>query len=160
MSKAFAGHADVTQFRSMVGKTSTLSPKLKAQLRKEFRTIGGRVVADIQNVVRRPPMEQGTSGAAGTGLREDLASNVKMTLSTGANAGIVIAERMNDQAHPRGLAVGYGKMDGWRHPIFGTDVWVQQKGRPYFKPVIDKRRGEVNIAVRRAMVNAAKQALT
>lgn len=150
---ALGGRADVAQFSRLAGKTSRLAPAIKRNLRNELRGVGQHVVTDIQRTVRETP----GSGGAGpsTGLREDIAAGVKLTISTGAHPGIVIREATNNQTHPRGLVVGYGKPGGWRHPIFGTDTWVAQKGRPYLVPVIKTHQGEATIAVHRALQKAA-----
>jgi len=41
------------------------------------------------------------------------------------------------------LAKQYDAENGWRHPVFGTDVWVQQLGTEYFKKVIERAGPEV-----------------
>lgn len=47
---------------------------------------------------------------------------------------------------------------GWRHRVYGRDVWVTQIGKPhYFDDPLIKRRAEFKRAVRRAMKDTARR---
>lgn len=153
---AIVGKVDVDMFRVLAGKSSALPPKLKAALRKRIRAAAQVAAQDAKNHALLPPESQGKSGKS-TGLRQEIADGIKVTLMTGNTAGVVIRETASSAAHPRSVVVGYGALKGWRHPRFGDkSEWFPQKGRVYFGPVIAKHRNQVSAAVRQAMVEAAQ----
>lgn len=47
---------------------------------------------------------------------------------------------------------------GWRHPVYGTDRWVTQLGKPnYFDDPLKRRHGEFRRAVLEAMEDTARR---
>lgn len=150
MPRSLSGHAQTEAFRQLAGKTSNLPPKLKAALRKRIRDAAQVAAADAQNTVRNAP----TKGSQSTGLREDIARGIKVTVATGQTAGVVIRSTTNNQAHPGSVVKAFDRASGWRHRVFGNDVWAPQEGHPYFASVISKHRDAVTKAVLHAMSEA------
>lgn len=146
------GRADTVQFRALAGKTSKLDANLKRALRKRLREAAAPAVAAAKQAVLNAP----TTGDVSTGLRQDIADGIKVSLLTGNTAGVAIKSGANTAAHPHSVVRAFDSAKGWRHPVYGNDVWVDQPGHPYFVAVISKFRAEVTKAVEQAMTDAAK----
>ena len=54
------------------------------------------------------------------------------------------------------LAAAWEARGGWRHPVFGGDVWVHQQGRPYFLSSVAKGQDKVRTSVEAAMREAVE----
>jgi len=141
---------DTAQFRALFGKTSQVDKKLKTALRKNIREVTKAIVKDVQAEVLKPPTYKSAANTKSTGLRKNIAANVKVKINTGAKPGVTIVSS--------GLmARGYDGTRRWRHPVFGNfDVWTSQFGRPYFRNVIEPRKDEVRKAVADAMEEALR----
>ena len=151
MSRSLSGHAQVESFRTLAGKSSRLDPKLRAAMRRRIRAAAMVAAAASKQAVLDAPVK-GTSGS--TGLRQEIAAGIAVSLLTGNRAGVVIRSGANSQAHPRSVVKAFDKAKGWRHPAWGTDTWVQQQGHPYFASVISRYRDQVTRAVVAAMQEA------
>lgn len=147
------GRADTASFRALAGKTSKLAPALKRELRKQIKAAADKAAEDARQTVLNAPVK----GDESTGLRQDIAAGIKVTLLTGKTAGVVIKSGAGNQAHPASVVKAFDNAKGWRHPEWGNrDFWVRQPGHPYFRSVISKHRPEVTAAVEQAMTDAAK----
>lgn len=169
---------DAPQFTSLFGKSSQVDAKLRAALRKRMRKAADEAAVAVRAEVLAAP----TSGGRGKsrGLRRGIAAGIKVRVSTGGKkVGIhIISTGSGLPPEMKPLVRAYNK-NRWRHPVFGQttthrasgargrllrrkvtkDVWVQQKGRPYFEAVIDKHQPAVQAAVLSAMEEAV-QSLT
>jgi len=147
-------HADTTEFKRLFDKSSQVDKKLMTALRRNIRVAGERA-ADAS---RR---EVDSGGPSKTGLRMGIAAGIKVKVMTGARAGVTIVASSAQMPAGKGSLVraweiGGGSAKGWRHPVFGKDVWVTQKGHPYFAKTIFDRRNDVRAAVEKAMEEAAR----
>lgn len=71
------------------------------------------------------------------------------------SAGVFL--RVNSARAPHARAYeGLGRRANrfFRHPVFGSDVWVDEATRPFIVPAVDDTRGDANAAAV-AAVNAA-----
>lgn len=146
------GRADTAQFKALVGKTSQLDAHLRRALRKRLREAATPAVAAAKQAVLNAP----TTGDVSTGLRQDIADGIKVSILTGNTAGVVIKSGAGNDLHPKSIVRAFDKAKGWRHPVYGNDVYVNQPGHPYFAAVISKFRADVTKAVEQAMTDAAK----
>jgi hypothetical protein len=154
VSKGLQGRVDAAQFRALAGKSSQLPAKLKRELRKEIRRAATPAADDAKSTVLQTPASGGNSGEH-TGLRQELADGIKVTLMTGKNAGVAIRSTgAGMDKGKRKLVRAYDKPGGWRHPVYQTGAWVQQLGRQYFGTRIATHKEQVAEAVRTAMKNA------
>jgi hypothetical protein len=144
----FALDTNVNDFHTLFARSSQVPEKLRAGLRKNIRT-AAQVAADAaKREVLQPPLHAGSSPRH-TGLRQQIADNIKVSVITSAGSpGVVIRSRGF-------LSRAYDAAKGWRHPVFGdTAIWATTYGRPYFRDVIGTYRGRVTKAVLDAMQDA------
>lgn len=90
-------------------------------------------------------------------LRENIASAAGATASGGAVKASLAFRVRAGQLPPsqRKLPRRWDSPAGWRHPVFGNrDIWVAQKGHPYFRSTINDRRGELDAGVQAAFETA------
>lgn len=156
---------------------------LKAKLRKQITEAGRPVLDEVKAAVRDLPVTsrggggkrrqqfnafraeeaarragKDTGAAIGRGLRKahglraSIASATKLQITAKGVRFVVQSAALppSQRTLPRHL----DSAKGWRHPVFGDrEVWVEQKGRPYFGATIKKRAP----AFRRAIVQAMNE---
>lgn len=88
------------------------------------------------------------------GLRQTVAAAVRVrALSRGVTIEVNYDRMPNNQ---RGLPNALNLKKGWRHPVFGNrDVWVFERGGPWFYEPLYKHVTHFNTAVRNAMTEAS-----
>jgi len=143
---AIVGKVNVDEFRRLAGKTSTLPATLKRELRASIRLAAERAADDSRQVI--------SGGASSTGLRLGIAAGIRVTVMTGNTAGIRISTAVSQMPDNKRKLVRAMDKPSFRHPIYGSDVWVEQPGRPYFASVIYKHRDDVAQEIQRAMQKA------
>jgi hypothetical protein len=149
------------QLRLLAARLNTAGPDLRKHVALGLRTAAKPVVAEIRATVKQDG--GGTRGAGAkaraahrlsrskskrataaksaekkSGLRATIAAATGSSVTTGPDR-INVTFRMRSSMLPpsqRTLGKRWNKTQGWRHPVFGHDVWVQQRGRPYFDVVI------------------------
>ncbi len=95
----------------------------------------------------------------GGGLRETVARALQIKFADkGPRAGVRL--RVDGTKLPDGQKGLPKYLDGqgrWRHPVFGrvADAWVEQKGQPWWRPVIEKHMA----GIRREVTEAAREAI-
>jgi hypothetical protein len=166
---------NVSEYRKLAkelrkaGKTD-----LRKQLRKQIADAGRPVLDDVKAAVRDMPVTSRGGGGAqrrrfnvarasterakasaarrGAGLRSTIASATKLQITAKGVRFVVQSSKL--PADQRTLPRHLDSEKGWRHPVFGDrDVWVTQKGRPYFGSTI-KRKAP---AFRKAIVDAMEK---
>lgn len=131
---------DTASFRELFARSSQVQPKLRAALRRRIRDAAKGLAGEVQSEV----------GGRGEGLRAGIAAGIKVDVMTGAaREGVRIRS-----TGP--LAQAWESSRGWRHPVFGHDVWVRQQGHPYFRRTIFEGRDKVREAVEAAMTEAVE----
>jgi hypothetical protein len=89
----------------------------------------------VKLAAQRAALEIPTSGTGHTGLRQALAKATQIRVVTGGK-NVVVRVWVNPARMPAGQQSLPGLMEGlgkWRHPVFGTDTWVDQASHPYFQ---------------------------
>jgi hypothetical protein len=93
-------------------------------------------------------------------LRESIAGASGSAVSAGARK-VELAFKVRASQLPasqRKLPRRWDQENGWRHPVFGNrNVWVTQRGHPYFRKTIFRSRDEVTSGVVTAMSTAAER---
>lgn len=86
----------------------------------------------------------------GGSLREAAARTVKLQITT---RGIRIISNSKDMPEKqRTLPKRLDSAKGWRHPVFGNrEVWVTEKGRPWFGDTIQKYAPDFRASISKAM---------
>lgn len=112
--------------------------------------------------VRANLMSMASAGVPvdGPPLRTAILKNMKADARlTGRSAGARL--RIRKKGMPRGFNNAPKRLNrkaGWRHKVWGRDVWVQQFGKPdYFDDATTRRRGEYRRAVIAAMNECARR---
>ena len=87
-------------------------------------------------------------------LRAAVAAAVKVAVRTsGQRAGVFVIAGKTSM--PRGFADAPRRLNarrGWRHPVFGSDVWERQLGKPgWFDDTLDRARPAALRAAQDAM---------
>lgn len=166
---------NVSAFRQLAkdlrkaGKTD-----LRKQLRTKIAEAGRPVLDDVKSAVRELPVTsrggggkqrltynvgratteraKASAGRRVAGLRATIARATKLQITAKGVRFVVQASQLPEDQ--RSLPRHLDSAKGWRHPVFGDrDVWVAQKGRPYFAATIRKKAP----AFRRAIVDAMEK---
>lgn len=120
-------------------------------MRKRIRNAGNIAVDKIRETLAMPSPDGGDNSGEG---RAALAAGTRTSLSFSAKrAGVKItttASRL--PAEHKGLLNVYNKAS-FRHPVYGTDKWVEQNGRPYFGKVIAKALNHEILAEMQAAID-------
>lgn len=151
--------AEVDQFQELFGKSSHVPAALRTALRRRIRDAGKVAAADSKRTVLQPPLQVSRHRSRSRGLRSGIAAGITVKVLTGnTQLGVAIATSGKHlAADQRPLIRDYDKAGGWRHVVFGNrEVWVRQRGRPYFRSVIPRHQPQVTTAVREAMADAVR----
>jgi hypothetical protein len=136
----------------LLREAKEFAPELAKATRKRLRDVAGEGVTDV----RRRLM--GRTFHHDTGLASGLAAGTKVSIRTGANtAGVsIVTTGTKLPAGKQPMVRAYNKRT-FRHPVFGNrNVWVTQRGRPYFGAVLDERKSSMLQAMEAALREAAE----
>ena len=165
---------DAKDFHDLLGKSSKVPKKLRAELRKQIKQA---VVASILPEARQ---RIGLSPARNqVGLRQGIASSIRVSLASSTNSAKVGVFLVTDgrnvppklsksgsvsgdpQARQK-LAVIFEKgqkkdysATTFRHPVFGDRrTWRTQARTPYMQVSIDAHATTIEVAIRKALRTA------
>lgn len=144
-----------------------LRKRLLAEMRVATRPVVGDVRASVMAVQSRGVRGGGGAGrgaswsathrrqVATRGLRRSIAAGVQLrTRLDGDRAGIrVRVDKSRLPGSERNLPRYLNSPKGWRHPLFGGDIWVRQTGQPWFVGPIRRRGAEVRAGVEKAVAS-------
>jgi len=132
--------------------------KLRRDLAKNLR----EALEPAKQEIRAGLMGMATAGlpTAGEPLRAAVLANLKAEARlTGRSTGARL--RIRKKGMPRGFANAPKRLNrqrGWRHQVFGRDVWVQQIGEPeYFDRPTRQHKARYRAAVRAVMEDTARR---
>jgi hypothetical protein len=135
----------------IVRAAKAFDANLAKSLRKRLREAAQVGQKDVQRRL------QGRSFHIDEGLARGLARGTTVSVRSGTrSAGVSI--RTSAKALPADKAPmvrAYNK-PSFRRRVYGRDVWVEQKGRPYFGAVLDEHKEDMRVAVETAISDAAK----
>jgi hypothetical protein len=152
------------------GQDKALRAELLAASRKAAAPIVADVRAAVQGIQVTGSVGGGTFARAkyakrkprgGHGLRSTIAAATGSRARVGGKyAGVQIVVNAKklppDQAS---LPWALDSPPGWRHPVFGQDVWVKQQGQPWFAVTIRRHQAAVQAQIGAAM-DATTEKLT
>ncbi|MFI6296704.1 hypothetical protein ACIBEJ_34300 [Nonomuraea sp. NPDC050790] len=157
--------------------------KLRKELLKSIRAGAKPALADTRRVVKTIPVVGARGGGRkareghqfdrskgdegkrrdrarrGAGLRDTVARSLRLVVKTGSRTPLVRIEvdasklPEDQRTLPRHL----DSKRGWRHPTFGREPWVDQRGRPWFAVTIRKHLPAMRTRVITAMNDIAKK---
>lgn len=126
----------------------------RGDLRRELQRAVSRnvepLVADVRAAARALP----SSGRYNTGLRNRIAGAVQF--EPRADRTSITVDRARMPAGKGGLPAAMDKTR-FRHPVFGTDRWVTQRSRPWFKRPIKAQEARLAAAVQAAVDRLAAE---
>lgn len=146
--------------------------ELRKKLRREIADAGRPVVAEVREAVLRLPVK-GTRGGGGAarrghavgrtrtprsaaaaaarehGLRRSVAAATSLSITARGIRIVVSGAKLPPQQ--RSLPRHMDSPKGWRHPVFGRDVWVHEQAGPWFASTIGRRAPVFRTAVLKAM---------
>lgn len=130
---------------------------LRRDLLREMREVGKPLVPVLQAAVRSLP--DVSPAAAAPPLRDAVARQITVgARMSGRYTGLKVT--VGTKRDPRGFRFAGRRMNsrrGWKHPVFGTDTWVEQQGRQWFEPPIVERQWEMQAAVMAAVEAMARR---
>lgn len=106
-------------------------------------------------------LSMGVSGLhhSDPGLRTSIAERVKVDVHLGNHPSVAI--RVSKTGMPRGFSNAPKRTNarkGWRHQVFGQDVWVSQRGKPgWFDDTIPKFQPAAERRAARALEKVAER---
>lgn len=132
--------------------------KLRRELTTNIRKALAPAVAEAKSSILS--MTSGGLAHDGPPLRAAIARQVKAQARvTGRSAGAKV--RVTKKGMPREFAWAARRTNrskGWRHPVYGTDTWVSQTGKPgWFDDPMQRNRAMYRKAVREAMAQSARR---
>lgn len=133
-----------------------------AGLRRELRAGLKAAVEPAAAAARASILSMGVGGLtrAVPSLRTVVAAAVKTEVRLGVKrAGIAVVVKKHSM--PRGFFNAPKRLNarkGWRHPVFGTDRWVSQRGKPgWFDDTLAKAKPAAVRAAKLAMDDVARR---
>lgn len=133
--------------------------QLRRDLIRELKKPLAPAVAEIKAGV----MSVGSGGlppADGEPLRPAVTRRIRAEVKLSGHAvGVRVRARRTEAVRGfRNAPKRLNSPKGWRHPVYGTDRWVVQIGKPhYFDEPLESRRGEFRSAVLQAMDDTARR---
>jgi hypothetical protein len=140
------------EFKRVADALRVVDTTLPAKFRKELKAAAKPLVAaakaNAKNIQVKTPDQRA--------LRRKVAAGVAVQVSTGRTARIRIVTKMTEPSMaviPRGLE----SSKGWRHPVFGHDIWVTQKPEQHwFMTAMQEGKSETMERIRKVIEEAAK----
>lgn len=131
------------------------------RLRRELSKALRKALEPAKQEIRAGLMGMGTGGipAEGPPLRTTVLRQLKVeTRLSGRRTGARI--RIRKRGMPRGFDNAPKRLNakkGWRHPVYGRDVWVQQVGEPdFFDRPTTANRARYRVAIRQVLRQHAR----
>lgn len=132
---------EYTSIRLLARAFGRMPPFLQAELKPQLR-LAGNVVAD-----------QAKANAAVFSKRIPPAISVSSRLTS--TGGVYVRVSSIKAPHARPIE-GSGGNTTFRHPVFGTDTWVEQPTHPFLFPAVRQKRPEVMALVASAVRTATR----
>lgn len=144
LARALAAEADGRHLRK----------ELAAGLRKAFEPARDEARAAVLSM----PSSLGSAGSEP--LRQSIARQVKVeAVLTGRTTGARV--KVTRRGMPRGFANAARRTQaagGWRHKVYGRDVWVTQRGKAgWFDDAMRRHHDDAAAAALEAMESAARR---
>jgi hypothetical protein len=125
MGEGFDFDIEAPDLRGLIQHVRDFEPRLATALRREFRQSGGEIIG-----AQREALGSGET-------RDQIAAGLRTRVTAGATRQSVSIASGGPTKGGASLAKVFERRT-FRHPVFGSEAWVDQPGRPYFnKPVKD-----------------------
>lgn len=130
---------DTSEWYTLKAELTKFDPTLTRSLRVAIRASGQEAVEAVKSELRAATPEGNPSGPG----RAALIAGTRMSISfskRSAGAKIVTSGSRLAGGHEALLKVY--NLASFRHPVFGTDSWVEEMGHPYFQKPIEESAGK------------------
>lgn len=135
----------------LLRKLKEINPKLATNLRRELRASG-------EDIIRGQQAELAQGGPSSTGTREEIGSGLKTRIVAGKTRQGIDIKTTGPKRDGFNMARIF-QAKFIRHPVFGSDTWVEQPGRPYFfKPATGELRDLMRNRINDVIADAVEQA--
>jgi hypothetical protein len=140
------------EFRLVADALREIDDTFPGKLRAAMRRSATPIIQDVRMAALALPARR----AKHTGLRARLAAGVGVQVGVGGNARMRFITKMppGQEELPRGEDSG---LRGWRHPVYGHDVWVHQRGGSWFRETIADQRPDIERRLQDVLDQAAEQ---
>jgi hypothetical protein len=131
---------------------------LRKELVADLRTAIAPGISEVQAKLRAIPHESGTRSSPPLGSY--LASKVKPQVRmSGRATGVAVRIARTPQLRGFTFAAKRFNRDGWRHKVFGREVWVEQTSpiRGYFDQTLGNGKAKYRAAVIQALEAMARR---
>lgn len=135
---------------------------LDRMMRRNIRTAARPVIADLRSTVLSIQVSSSRGGVArpdtDTQLRQRIARAVSVSTTRKGVRIVVPGRRIGSYGAALSKYLdttikGYAR---WRHPVFGHDVWAEQRGQPWFFNTINRHATDFRRAVLAAVDEIAR----
>lgn len=129
---------DTHEWFALKAELTKFDPALTRALRLKIRASAEVAVEAVKAQLREPTPEGNPSGPG----RDALIAGTRVSISfsrRSAGAKITTSGSRLPAGHA-GLLKVYN-LASFRHPVFGTDTWVEEAGHPYFQKPIEESVG-------------------
>jgi hypothetical protein len=123
------------EFQETADQLHIASDDLEDLLHKSLDSVVGPTILQV----KFDAMDLRAYGPKHTGLRARLAAGVGVEEDAGY-LRFTTAMPAGQEELPRGEDSG---VEGWRHPVYGTDTWVHQTGGSWFREPIGEQQDEI-----------------
>lgn len=139
------------EFRATADALREVDSSFPGKLRAAMRKTATPILADIRMAAMALPARK----LKHTGLRARLAAGAGVQLGVGRNARMRFTTKMppGQEELPRGEDSGER---GWRHPVYGHDNWVHQRGGSWFRETIADQRPDIERRLQDVLDDAAQ----
>lgn len=148
--------------RKLVQASRNWDATARREMRAGLRAAAALGAEGAKSEVQGPPPGGGAFSARTTGLRAGLASGVKVSIRTGREVGGTVkgegvrVTTTGTKLPPEQQAMVKAYMARkFRHPVYGSNVWVEQRGKNWFYGPLMKGRDQYQQAVIKAIQDAA-----
>lgn len=110
------------EWERVIASLREVDANLAKWLRRELRKSIKPAVDDAKNSIRTLPVR----GRGHTGLRAKVARGIVVKSAARGDTAFARIQTTMPQGNEYIIPRGFASKKGWRHPVFGTDKWVQQ----------------------------------
>ncbi|MGH8867816.1 MAG: hypothetical protein ACRDYU_07455 [Actinomycetes bacterium] len=124
--------------------------EIRKQFSRDLRLAAKPLVPKVRSSIAAIP----TSGGKSTGLRRRMQKATRLTVRTsGRSAQVSVRVDGRKMGEREGALPAYmeGSKRRWRHPVYGTDTWVEQAPKPYFQRAVAGAGAAGRLAIHRTL---------
>lgn len=135
--------------RSVLASLKEFEPKLRTEVGRDLRKAGDAAIGAMTEHLNEDTGDsKGRLKRVSKGSRAEVASGLKMRVTLGKSR---TSMRVTTT---RGDLRKVMNKKSWRHPVFGTGEWVEQRGTSYFNRGAAEQRDATREAIEAAMQKA------